>query len=75
LLDGDAILLRNEQGEFRGHVKIDRIKPGCLEGHWPELNVLVVAGRLDSSGVPDYNTVVEVVPAREHERSMAAAAD
>jgi predicted molibdopterin-dependent oxidoreductase YjgC len=75
LLDGDAILLRNKQGEFRGHVKIDRIKPGCLEGHWPELNVLVVAGRLDSSGVPDYNTVVEVVPARQHERSMAAAAD
>lgn len=59
--DGDAILLRNELGEYRGRVKIDRIKPGCLQGHWPEVNVLVPAGRLDPSGVPDYNSAVEVV--------------
>jgi len=59
---GDAILLRNDRGEFRGRVRIDRIKPGCLQGHWPEVNVLVPAGCLDPSGVPDYNAVVEVVP-------------
>jgi anaerobic selenocysteine-containing dehydrogenase len=59
--DGDAILLRNELGEFRGRVKIDRIKPGCLQGHWPEVNVIVPAGRLDPSGVPDYNSAVEVI--------------
>jgi hypothetical protein len=55
-------LLRNDRGEFRGRVRIDRIKPGCLQGHWPEVNVLVPAGCLDPSGVPDYNAVVEVVP-------------
>ena len=59
---GDAILLRNDRGKFRGRVRIDRIKPGCLQGHWPEVNVLVPAGYLDPSGVPDYNAVVEVVP-------------
>jgi len=62
LRNGDPILLRNERGEFRGRAKIDRIKPGCVQGHWPEVNVVVPAGRLDPSGVPDYNAVVEIVP-------------
>lgn len=58
---GDSLLLRSEVGEFRGKAKIDRIKPGCLQGYWPEVNLLIPAGRLDASGVPDYNAVVEVV--------------
>jgi molybdopterin-dependent oxidoreductase alpha subunit len=62
LRNGDPILLRNDRGEFRGRVKIDRIKPGCIQGHWPEVNVVVPAGRLDPSGVPDYNAVVEIIP-------------
>jgi hypothetical protein len=45
-------------------VKTDRIKPGCLQAHWPEINVLIPAGRLDPSGVPDYNAMVEVVAAK-----------
>src|SRR5262249_49467678 len=61
LRSGDAVLLRNELGEFHGRVRIDRIKPGCLQAHWPEINVLIPAGRLDPSGVPDYNATVEVV--------------
>ncbi len=59
--NGDSITVRNRVGEFRGQVKIDRIKPGCLQAHWPEVNVIIPAGRLDQSGVPDYNTVVEVL--------------
>jgi molybdopterin-dependent oxidoreductase alpha subunit len=74
LKNGDAIVLTNERGEFRGRVKIDRVKPGSLQGYWPEVNVLVPAGCLDASGVPDYNAVVEVLPAnRAPERRMAAA--
>jgi molybdopterin-dependent oxidoreductase alpha subunit len=74
LADGDAIVVSNDRGEFRGRVKIDRVKPGSLQGYWPEVNVLVPAGCLDSSGVPDYNAVVEVFPAdRAPERHMAAA--
>ena len=69
--DGEAIILRNARGEFRGHVKIDRVKPGSLQGHWPEVNVLVAAGCLDPSGVPDYNTVVEVISARPAARVAA----
>jgi molybdopterin-dependent oxidoreductase alpha subunit len=63
LQNGDPITLRNEHGEFHGHVRIDRIKPGCLQAHWPEINVIIPAGRLDASGVPDYNATVEVVGA------------
>jgi molybdopterin-dependent oxidoreductase alpha subunit len=60
LRPGDTVVLRNECGSFRGRVKIDRIKPGSLQVHWPEGNVLIPSGRLDESGVPDYNAVVEV---------------
>jgi molybdopterin-dependent oxidoreductase alpha subunit len=62
LKTGDPVVLRNELGQFCGRVRIDRIKPGSLQGHWPEVNVLIPAGRLDASGVPDYNATVEVVP-------------
>lgn len=61
LRSGDAITLRNELGEFRGRVRVDRIKPGCLQGHWPEVNVLIPAGKLDASGIPDYNVTVKLV--------------
>jgi molybdopterin-dependent oxidoreductase alpha subunit len=61
LKPGDPVILRNERAEFRGRVRIDRIKPGCVQGHWPEMNIMVPAGRLDPSGVPDYNAVVEVI--------------
>ncbi len=61
LQNGDAITLRNELGQFRGRVRIDRIKPGCLQAHWPEANVIIPAGRLDPSGVPDYNATVDLV--------------
>lgn len=69
--DGDPVVLRNELGEFHGRVKIDRVKPGSLQAHWPEINVLVPAGRLDPSGVPDYNTTVEVLSA-SHVQAVAA---
>ena len=61
LANGDPITMRNQSGQFRGRVRIDRIKPGCLQAHWPEVNVLIPSGRLDPSGVPDYNAMVEVV--------------
>jgi len=74
LKNGDAIVLMNERGEFRGRVKIDRVKPGSLQGYWPEVNILVPAGCLDPSGVPDYNALVEVFPAnRAPERRLATA--
>jgi len=62
LKNGDAVLLRNQRGEFRGRARIERVKPGSLQAFWPEVNVLIAAGCLDSSGVPDYNAVVELLP-------------
>lgn len=59
--NGEAIALRNDRGEFRGRVRIERIKPGSVQGYWPEVNVLLTAGCLDPSGVPDYNAIVEIV--------------
>jgi molybdopterin-dependent oxidoreductase alpha subunit len=59
--NGDTITLRNQLGVFTGRVRIDRVRPGCLQAHWPEANVIIPAGRLDPSGVPDYNTTVEVL--------------
>ena len=73
LKEGDAIVLVNERGQFRGRVKIDRIKPGSLQGYWPEVNVLVPAGCLDASGVPDYNAIVEVFPANRAPEPPVAA--
>ena len=73
LADGDPIELRNDMGEFRGRVKIDRIKPGCLQAHWPEVNSILPAGRCDPSGVPDYNAEVEVVSAAERQQHAVAA--
>jgi molybdopterin-dependent oxidoreductase alpha subunit len=72
LKEGDAIVLRNNIGVFPGCVKIDRIKPGCLQAHWPEVNVLIPAGRFDASGVPDYNAIVEVIRASAHEACFAS---
>ena len=73
LSNGDEIILRNGTGEFRGRVRVDRIRPGCLQAHWPEANVIIPAGRLDSSGVPDYNAMVEVLPSNQRSKATSAA--
>lgn len=74
LANGDPILLRNDRGEFRGRAQIDRVKPGSLQGYWPEVNVVVPAGCLDPSGVPDYNAIVEVIPLRHSAELVATTA-
>src|SRR2546427_210884 len=60
---GDVVVLRNELGQYRGRVVLARVKPGSLQVYWPEANALIPAGRLDPSGMPDYNATVEVIPA------------
>lgn len=65
LREGEKILLRNEVGEYHGQVKLAEIKPGNLQVHWPEGNVLIARGVVDPlCGIPDYNTTAEVL-ARE----------
>jgi molybdopterin-dependent oxidoreductase alpha subunit len=56
---GDRVLLTNEFGEFRGHVCVAPMKPGNLEVHWPEGEVLIDRRRRSpQAGIPDYNAIV-----------------
>jgi len=65
LQEGDWVVLKNHLGEYRGRIKFAAIKSGNLEVHWPEGNVIIRRGVLDpASGIPDYNTTVEVASAR-----------
>lgn len=61
LQNGDALILRNQTGELRGHCRIAPIAAGNVQVHWPEGNVLIARGVCDPEcGIPDYNTLVEV---------------
>jgi anaerobic selenocysteine-containing dehydrogenase len=59
--DGAAIELRSPHGEFTGRVHIAPMRPGNLEVHWPEGNVLLSGTRRDPASLePDYNIEVTV---------------
>ena len=67
IVSGDRIRLRSRTGDYVGHALIDEIKPGNLEVHWPEGNVLLSRDEIDrASREPDYNAIVSVerVPLR-----------
>ena len=59
--DGDSIRLTSKNGTYTGVVRVDRIKPGNLQVHWPEGNCLLSREEIDiASREPDYNAVVTV---------------
>ena len=61
LSDSDPVILRNDNGEYRGAVQIVPIAKGNLQVMWPEGNVLLHRKkRSPESGVPDYNAYVTV---------------
>jgi molybdopterin-dependent oxidoreductase alpha subunit len=58
---GQRVLLRSSSGSYAGTVRTARIKPGNLEVHWPEGNVLLRADAIDRASMePDYNASVTV---------------
>jgi predicted molibdopterin-dependent oxidoreductase YjgC len=64
LADGTPVTLRSEHGEMRARVHLAPIRAGNVQVFFPEGNVLLPAGVRDApSGVPDYTTRVDVVPA------------
>jgi len=65
LMEGSAVVLKNEHGQLEGRVILAPLRSGNLQVHWPEANVLIPHGIRDQSGVPDYNAVVEVIAASE----------
>jgi molybdopterin-dependent oxidoreductase alpha subunit len=62
LTEGAPVLVRSAHGELRALVHRAPLRPGNVQVFYPEGNVLLPGGRRDRSGVPDYNTTVEVVP-------------
>jgi molybdopterin-dependent oxidoreductase alpha subunit len=63
LQEGAPVLVRSEHGELAAHVQVAPIRPGNVQVFFPEGNVLLPQGRRDpGSGVPDYNTEVEIRP-------------
>lgn len=61
LQEGDAVVLRNDRGEFSGRVFLAPVKPRNLQVHWPEGNFLLDRNkRSPEVGVPDYNALVTV---------------
>jgi molybdopterin-dependent oxidoreductase alpha subunit len=58
LKDGDDVVLKNDLGEFKGRVYLAPMKPGNLQVHWPEGNILLDKGKRSVEGVPDYNALV-----------------
>ncbi len=61
--EGDPLLVRSEGGQVAARAHIARMRPGNVQMFFPECNPLIAAGRRDASGVPDYNAIVEVLPA------------
>lgn len=66
LNDGDAVILKNDLGEFKGRVCTAPIKPGNLQVHWPEGNVLLDKSKRSQEGVPDYNALVHLEKAEDY---------
>jgi molybdopterin-dependent oxidoreductase alpha subunit len=58
---GAPVVLTSQAGQFRGRVCVAPMKPGNLELHWPEGEVLIDRRRRSpEAGIPDYNAVVRV---------------
>ncbi|MEQ8755540.1 MAG: molybdopterin dinucleotide binding domain-containing protein [Coleofasciculus sp. G1-WW12-02] len=61
LKDGDTVILKNEVGEFKGRVYTAPIKPGNLQVHWPEGNILLDRNKRSREvAIPDYNALVRL---------------
>lgn len=55
------VRLTSAYGTFDGRVFPAKVTPGTLQGHWPEVNVLLPHDRVEpDGGVPDYNARVAV---------------
>jgi molybdopterin-dependent oxidoreductase alpha subunit len=62
----EPIVVTSATGQFRGRVFLAEVAPGTVQGHWPEVNVLLADGLLEpSSRVPDYNADVTIERARQ----------
>ncbi len=62
---GDRVLVRSEHGHMEATIRPAPLRPGNVQAHWPEANVLLPPDRRDEAGgVPDYNALVSIEPLR-----------
>lgn len=62
LADGDRVMIKSDTGQMEARCRIAAIKPGNVQVHWPESNLLIAPGARDlECGIPDFNTMVEIV--------------
>jgi molybdopterin-dependent oxidoreductase alpha subunit len=61
---GSPVRVRSGAGEVRARVHLAPLRPGNVQMFWPECNAVIAAGVRDPvAHVPDYNAVVELIPA------------
>ncbi len=61
LSHGDRLRLTSAFGSYEGRAFLADVARGTLQGHWPEVNVLIGDGVVEpGGGVPDYNARVSV---------------
>ena len=59
LPERQRVRLRSADGVFEGRIRRAAIKPGNLEVHWPEANVLLSGVAIDLDSMePDFNARV-----------------
>jgi molybdopterin-dependent oxidoreductase alpha subunit len=71
--NGERVLVYSDNGNSMSFaIHITEITERNVQAHWPEANVLVRRRTCEvTSGVPDYNAIVKIVP----ERTVQAAAE
>ncbi|HKS70088.1 MAG TPA: FdhF/YdeP family oxidoreductase [Ktedonobacterales bacterium] len=75
LREGDRVTVASDNGQRMAcAVHFAQIKPRNVQAYWPECNVLIRRRVCDvQAGVPDYNAIVTISPARETEPAGVAA--
>lgn len=64
LRQDDPIRLESAVGSYDARAFVADVAAGTVQGHWPEVNILIPAGRTDrDGGVPDYNVEVRITRA------------
>lgn len=65
LTAGQAVVLESPHGRYEGTAFPAKLRPGNLQVHWPEGNVLLDPGqRSPDADIPDYNATVTISAVR-----------
>lgn len=63
LAENDEVVLRNDTGEMRGHLRVGEVPRHHVVLYWPEGNVLIPAEYDPEAGIPDYNAFCTITRA------------